>query len=382
MSNYVPKALSKLTRFPIIALPYERRTEALPCELMVDYENGSIYVMDEFGNIKSLSQTININSVYIKNENGDIISLETLINSMARQMLQVEEVSELSIFKIDKEAQFDLKSVVLKNNLVQIYNFDQAQEDSIPIKMNDRVAWVSRDALLAEAGFAISAYGSLNIAELPIFTNRDFISVTISNAKNANGDLVPNANGTYSSTENDYVWVRRISANEIYTVSYDADTKKWSLTDKNSNKMTGTVTPTKETTYEVSLIENKKQLTNILEPIELIVYVPEKTGELMYSKIIWKAMTGNEAPVLRFMTTSDGNIIKSTNIIWEYVEDYQPAPNVNNFYTLETWDNGANWFGRVVRMGKTSYEVDEDYLSMHYYNKSEIDDFTSWDIRL
>lgn len=391
MSNFIPKALSKLTRFPVIALPYKRRNEAMPNEIMVDYDTGGIYVKDEFGNIINLSGTINASSVYIMKENGDIISLQTLLNELMVRFLEVEEVSELAIFKIPRDAQFDLKSVVLKNNLVQVYNFDQASENSIPIKHDDRISWVDRDTLLAEAGIAISAEGTFEILDARIETTIDFHSVAISEVSDSDNNPIDNANGEYSQTIDDYIWERKISETEIYTASYNKNAtdpnEAWKLVDIDNNPLKGTITPTSSVSYDVILIQNKKQTTNVLDNLDLNVYLPGDTGDLTYSKIIWKVLTGDEPPVLNFFTTKMGNngqdnIVEALNIVWEYAEDYQPAPNVNNFYTLETWNNGEDWFGRVVRMGKTNHEVDEDYLKANYYNKIEVDNYTSWDIRL
>lgn len=390
MSNFIPKALSKLTRFPIIALPYNRRSEAMPNEIMIDYDTGGIYAKDEFGNIINLSGSINASSVYVVKDNGDIISLQTLLNELMVRFLEVEEVSELAIFKIPREAQFDLKSVVLKNNLVQVYNFDQAPEHTIPIKQDDRIAWVDRDALLAEAGIAISAEGSFEILDTKVITNIDFLSVAISNVTDADNNPIANANGEYTSTASDYVWERVVSETEKYTATYNPDvevSEAWKLVDINNKPLKGTVTPTSSITYDVSLIQNKKQRTNVLDELELGVYLPGDTGDLTYSKIIWKLLTGDKPPVLNFFTTKKGNnnqdnIVEALNIVWEYSEDYQPAPNVNNFYTFETWNNGEDWFGRVVRMGKTTHEVDEQFLMDNFYTKSEVDSISSWDIRL
>ena len=47
--------------------------------------------------------------------------------------------------------------------------------------------------------------------------------------------------------------------------------------------------------------------------IELNVYIPETTGNLTYSKIIWKVLTGAEPPVLNFMTTTNDETVAATN---------------------------------------------------------------------
>lgn len=390
MSKFVPKALTKLTRYPIIALPYDRRDEAFPRELMIDYDSGAIYVKDEYGNIMELSSKINASSVYIRDENGDIVSLETLLHKLMTSLLDVKEVREMAIFKIPNEAQFDLKSVILKNNLVQIYNFDHAQEDSIPMKVNDRVVWVNKQTFLESAGLGISAESSFDILDLPIQSELPFQSVTISNAEDIDGNPVPDANGAYtvSPTSND-VWTRTIGEGNVFTATYSSVSNTWTITHPSITIGYATVQATNSAYNELTLIENKKQQTAVPSGLELNVFLPESTGDLTYSKIIWKVLTTGEAPVFNFMTTSNGQAIAANNIIWEFandnqVTDGQPSVEVHNFYTFETWDNGRTWFGRVLIMGKHLFEADEEYIQnilSNYYTKPEVDKITSWEIR-
>lgn len=381
MSEFVPKALSKLTRFPIIALPYQRHAEAIPRELLIDYDTGGIFIKDVNGDVKPLATSIHISSVYVKNDDKEILSLETLLTNIISSMLQIEEVNELSIFNIKKEAQFDLKSVILKNNLVQIYNFDQAQEDSIPMKINDRVSWVNRETLFAQAGLGVSAEGCFDILDLKIQTDILFEGVVISDALNTELIPVDNANGNYTATENNHVWTRTVGE-QVFVATYDKETNQWSLSNPDITFKSFSVQTVNNVINELSLIENKKQRTDILENINLDVYLPASTGELAYSRIIWKVMTGDEPPVFNFKTISEGTPVEATNIIWQYPDEYRPEPNVNNFYSIETWDFGQNWYGKVERIGKSAKEITMTYLEDNYYNKAQIDSITSWDIQL
>lgn len=390
MSNLIPKMLSKLTRFPIAALPYSRVNEAVPREIVIDYDNGDIYVMNENGKLIELSRSISASSVYIKNENGDIVSLETLLHEIIAKTLDVKEVDQMAIFRIPNPAQFDLKSVILKNNLVQVYNFDQAQEDSIPVKINDRITWVHKDTLLRSGDIAISAEGCFDILDLPIQSDHPFQSVTVSEAKNEQNEPIPDANGTYTATTDTYVWVRTIADGNVYTATYHPESNKWTIAHPNDVIYTAIVQTTNSGYNEVTLIENKKQQTAIPNGLELNVFLPESTGDLIYSKIIWRVITGEVPPVLNFMTTANGSPIVATNIVWEYALDNQvnrvpnqPSENLNTFYTFETWNNGESWFAKKVDMGKTTAEIDEDYfntLLTNYYTKEEIDDFTIWEV--
>ena len=384
MPELVPKALSKLTRYPIMALPFNRNAEAVPRELMIDYDTGAIYAKNDFGQIIELSTSINISAVYIRDENGDIVSLQTLLNHIIATSLNVKEVDEMAIFKIPNEAQFDLKSVILKNNLVQVYNFDQAQEDSIPMKIDDRISWVHKDTFLENIGLSISAEGSFDVLDLPIQTDKSFSSVTVSEAKDVNGTDIPEADGAYSATDKNNIWVKTLEDGTSFTATYDEELNRWAITHPTYAVNTAVIKTTINAHNELSLIENKKQQTVLPSGIELDVYLPESTGNLTYSKIIWKVLTGNEAPVLNFMTTAEGQTVVATNIVWEYAEsDCHLAANTNNFYMLETWDAGASWFGRKIEMGRTRFEIDEEYLNnllSNYYTIEEIDEFTNWTV--
>ena len=383
MSGLMPKALSKLTRYPIIALPFDRNAEAVPRELMIDYDTGCLYVKNDAGQITELTQRINASGVYVRLENGDTVTLESLLQNFILKNLDVKEVDEMAIFRIPNEAQFDLKSIILKNNLVQVYNFDQAQEDSIPMKINDRISWVHRDTFLRSVGLTPSAEGTFTIEDLLIQSDHPFQSVTVLEAKNELREDIEAANGSYTATEDNNVWIRTV-ASDTFTAKYDKDSNKWTITHPTLTIASASVQTTSGTFNSVKLLENKKQQTIIPSGLELTVYLPEKTGDLQYSKIIWKVLTGDVSPVLTFKTTSGGQEVIANNIVWEFASsDATLRANTNNFYIIETWDNGRSWFGRKQEMGRTKDEVDDVYIQTQlakYYTKEEVDEFTNWTI--
>lgn len=383
MPGLMPKALTKLTRYPIIALPYERNTEAVPRELMIDYDTGCLYVKNEAGQIIEVTKRINASGVYLKLDSGEIVNLETLLQRMIIKTLDVKEVNEMAIFRIPNEAQFDLKSVILKNNLVQVYNFDQAQQDSIPMKIDDRIVWVHRDTFLRSVGLTPSAEGSFTIEDLLIQSDHPFQSVTVFEAKNEVREDIANANGAYTATNDNNVWVRTVGS-DVFTAVYDKDSNKWAINHPTITVASASIQTTSGTYNRVMLIENKKQQTIIPSGLELSVYLPESTGDLEYSKIIWKVLTSDVTPILTFKTTSGGQEVIANNIVWEFASsDSKLKPNTNNFYIIETWDNGRSWFGVKKEMGRTKDEVDDVYVATQlakYYTKDEVDDFTNWTI--
>lgn len=383
MPGLMPKALTKLTRYPIIALPYDRNAEAVPRELIIDYDTGCLYVKNEAGQITELTQRVNASGVYIRLENGDIVTLESLLQKIILKNLDVKEVNEMAIFKIPNEAQFDLKSVILKNNLVQVYNFDQAQEDSIPMKIDDRIVWVHRDTFLRSVGLTPSAEGTFTIEDLLIQSDHPFQSVTVIDAKNELREDIEAANGAYTATDDNLVWVRTV-ASDTFTAKYNKDTNQWSIEHPTITVASASVQTTSGTYNHVALLENKKQQTIIPSGLELTVYLPETTGDLQYSKIIWKVLSGDIAPILTFKTTSGGQEVIANNIVWEFAKsDPILKSNTNNFYIIETWDNGRSWFGRKQEMGRTKDEVDDIYVATQlakYYTKDEVDEFTNWTI--
>ncbi len=383
MPGLMPKALTKLTRYPIIALPYDRNAEAVPRELMIDYDTGCMYIKNEAGQITEVTKEINASGVYVKLDSGETVTLETLLQRMMIKTLDVKEVNEMAVFRIPNEAQFDLKSVILKNNLVQVYNFDEAQQDSIPMKIDDRIVWVHRDTFLRSVGLTPSAEGTFTIEDLLIQSDHPFQSVTVMEAKNEQREDISSANGAYTATDDNNIWVRTVGS-DTFTAIYDRDANKWSLTHPTITIASASVQTTSGTFNSVKLIENKKQQTIIPSGLELSVYLPETTGDLEYSKIIWKVLTSDVSPILTFKTTSGGQEVIANNIVWEFANsDDKLKPNTNNFYIIETWDNGRSWFGRKQEMGRTKDEVDDVYVATQlakYYTKDEVDGLTTWTI--
>lgn len=66
------------TRIPTIPLDYKNRTEAKPKEILIDYDNGHIYVSDEDGNIFDAS-TVSTYIIKIKATDWEIDKISNIL---------------------------------------------------------------------------------------------------------------------------------------------------------------------------------------------------------------------------------------------------------------------------------------------------------------
>ena len=137
-------------RVPVIALDYSERHMALAKELMIDYDNGKMYVVSKDGtkivDISSAIANALKNNIVINDIKVDIDGLgETNLKDLLEEVL-----SEEATFVVQEEILFapntniDNASLKIKDAKMQIDNFDTAEEFMIPQKRDGRIKWVTK----------------------------------------------------------------------------------------------------------------------------------------------------------------------------------------------------------------------------------------------
>jgi hypothetical protein len=135
-------------RIPIIPLPYEMKALAVENEFIYDNKTGSIYFAKKDGSLFDITSKL---AELIQNANASNTEIEiegiegTIKLSRILQILWENKVTFTSKENVSAYIpvgkQFDFKSTELKNNFIQLYGFDQADEECIPVKINGRIYW-------------------------------------------------------------------------------------------------------------------------------------------------------------------------------------------------------------------------------------------------
>lgn len=135
------------TRIPVQPLPYENKALAVERELIVNYNDGSMYIVSENGELIDITAKL---SEQIKNanaSNSDItieglgtVKLSRLLQILWENRIQFTTKEGISAC-IPRGANADFKSVEVKDNTLQISNYDNASDNTIPVKVNGKLYW-------------------------------------------------------------------------------------------------------------------------------------------------------------------------------------------------------------------------------------------------
>lgn len=162
-----------LSRIPTIPMSYSERDQAVLKELLIDYNSGKIYVVSSYDKTVIYDLTTKI-SEYLQESGftGDNLTiniegigevelkdiLSILYNNKENGAYAVQDADPVSIEDGGSPYQFDLKSIVVKNSKVQLYNFDTAPEGSIPQKSSGLLKWAAPTSTRA----ALTTLGMVN----------------------------------------------------------------------------------------------------------------------------------------------------------------------------------------------------------------------------
>ena len=134
-------------RIPVVPLPYAEKTSAIKRELMVDYNDGNIYVVKDDGtivditkNMATLIQNINSSNTTVEIEGLGTILLKDLLQLLYDSNLDIEFTEEVATY-LPTNKQFDFQSIQLKDNYIQLFNFDRADTNTVPVKVGEYIVW-------------------------------------------------------------------------------------------------------------------------------------------------------------------------------------------------------------------------------------------------
>lgn len=150
--------MATLGRVPVIALDYSEAELAMPKEILIDYENGgNIYVVSADGTeifditsqVRELIESGEIGANMIVNVEGvGDVSLTTYLSWLNANQISVAPVG--CVHQSIPRAQVDLASLTIKNNILRMYGFDKAANNTIPVVENGVIVWKDAATVFAQ----------------------------------------------------------------------------------------------------------------------------------------------------------------------------------------------------------------------------------------
>lgn len=138
-------------RVPIIALDYSQRHLRRLKELMIDYKNGNLYIVDDTDIntiydltkkiIQNITSSITSDDIIVNIDGVGTINLTKFLNEIQNSMLLLNNESIINL--IPENSKFDNRSLEIKDSYAQIKLFDLATEGQIPMKENGEITWRS-----------------------------------------------------------------------------------------------------------------------------------------------------------------------------------------------------------------------------------------------
>lgn len=151
--EYPEIAITDKARIPVIALSYSDKDIAKEKELLIDYKQGGIYVVDAEDRtiIHDLSKLIAEN--YLSNISGDntyitiegigLINLGDILKILYDSKIELVNIIDDSV-SLPAGVSFDNKSITVANNKVEVYGFHNAKPLATPRVSEDgsRIEWI------------------------------------------------------------------------------------------------------------------------------------------------------------------------------------------------------------------------------------------------
>lgn len=140
-------------RVPIIALDYSQRHLRRLKELMIDYNNGNLYVVD--ANDKDIIYSVT--DRIIENITGNLTGDDIIVNITGVGEINLTKFlesinSDMIGFEVtDNGGDFpsmtlDNESIESLDGTIQLCNFDEADDNTLPQKVNGRLQWTRAGA--------------------------------------------------------------------------------------------------------------------------------------------------------------------------------------------------------------------------------------------
>lgn len=136
-------------RVPIIALDYSQRHLRRLKELMIDYKNGNLYIVDDTDInviydltkkiIQNISSSITSDDIIVNIDGVGDINLTKFLSTIQNNMVLLGSESIVSL--IPESSEFDNISLEIKDHIAQIKLFDKAKDGQIIVKENGEVRW-------------------------------------------------------------------------------------------------------------------------------------------------------------------------------------------------------------------------------------------------
>lgn len=306
------------SRAPVIALDYSERHKAKEKELLIDYDNGNIYVVskDDKSVIFDITAKIYEQLESMKGDNI-VITIEGIGEVNLTEILkQLQQGINDSVQAIDtgKEANYvakenilDNKSLVAINKTMQLVGFSEADALMMPRKGKD---------------------GALEWIEMPQI---------IDPGSSGGGSTYPPG---------------------VIPPSNPDDSEKGECF---------IIEPVNDKLY---LRASRRQKTLYLDK-NCKVILPRTLDE--FSEINWYLISPKDfQPLLSF----------GINVLWDDMNNTQPKANSHHVYIFKSWDYGETWFGKLEHYNRvlappeadTGDVVSKEYLEQNYYDKNYIDD--------
>ncbi len=152
--DYPEIAITDKARIPVIPLDYNQRDIAKNKELLLDYEGGGLYVVDakDRSIIHDLTKMIADN--YLSQINGDntyvtiegigIVNLSYILKLLYDSKIDLLNTAADDAMAMPAGVSYDSRSIIIANNLVEVYGFHNAKPLSTPRVSEDgsRIEWV------------------------------------------------------------------------------------------------------------------------------------------------------------------------------------------------------------------------------------------------
>lgn len=304
-------------RSPIIPLDFDKNVRAVRKELMIDYQNGDIYVVspDDANLFICITNKIK-NAILAIIQGGDTditdisncqITIEGIGTYLVSDFLKIlwdNQIDAIPFPDIDSVAlrahYYDNLSIGTQNNKVSLIGFEGAPNNYVPIKRGGMLQW------------------------LPLSEAQQPESPT------------PGRSGVH-----------------IVEPYYDPDAK---------DNLFG----------RINLIEGAQIQRTIDLSTKAVVYMPTALTDYCHIKWLINTIAGES-----IYLTFDPNV----TIIWAYVNDSYMGENMMAIYDFETFDGGLTWFGKRQTYGNTLESEDyvtRKELYNNFYTKPEVIDFISW----
>lgn len=154
MADDIIMSMENNQRMPTILLDYSQRHLAVKKELLFDYERGRMYVVsaeDKSVIFDITQQILNListdlpaDSLIVNIDGFGAVNLKQYILQMKADMLTANTVKGKSA--VGSYA-YDYASIINKDGIIQVNDFDIAEEEWVPVKRSGVLRWVPRDAV-------------------------------------------------------------------------------------------------------------------------------------------------------------------------------------------------------------------------------------------